>query len=723
MEITNQIIESHGLKASEFENIKKLLKRDPNLLELGIFSAMWNEHCCYKTSKKWLKKLPTNNTIVIQGPGENAGIIDLEDNDGIAFKIESHNHPSYIEPFNGSATGVGGILRDIFTMGARPIATLDSIRFGEITTDKTKYLLNGVVHGIGHYGNCIGIPNIGGECEFDRSYDFNNLVNAMAIGHVKNDSIFYSKPKTIGGLIVYIGSKTGKDGIHGASMASDVFSEDDEDDKRPSVQVGDPFMEKLLMEGCLELMSSGLIESMQDMGAAGITSSSVEMASKGEVGVLINLDKIPLREPLSPYEILLSESQERMLAVIEPENNVKVKNILKKWQIDYEVIGEITDTQRVVFSSNNKNVVDLPVDIIVDDAPEYDREFYLPKKRAFNDFNLLNLDIENMIDNLFENLNYLDKSWVYNQYDSTVMGDTIKEPGQSSGIVKLHDSDKVIGATTDCNPLYLRINPEKGMEYTVLESFRNLVCSNLKPLAITNNLNFASPLDPNIMGEIVLSINGLKKSASKLDTPIVSGNVSLYNQTNDRPIKPTPVIGMVGSNRNYKNINSNKFQNENDLIFLIGNSMKKNNSPYFLQDQHIIQKENQFNDLVEIDYNLEKDNSEMLFNLFNQNLITSCNDISRGGIFLSLIKMLQKNYGFRINVKDKFDMFCEYQAGYIFTIREINYPMLKNAFEEKKLNYQNLGKVTTESIEINSKKFDYFDIINKYLNNFEKTIN
>jgi phosphoribosylformylglycinamidine synthase len=707
----------------EFQIIQNYLKRDLSIEELGIFSAMWNEHCCYKTSKKWLKKLPTDNAIVIQGPGENAGIIDLEDNDGIAFKIESHNHPSYIEPFNGSATGVGGILRDIFTMGARPIATLDSIRFGEITTDKTKYLLNGVVHGIGHYGNCIGIPNIGGECEFDRSYDFNNLVNAMAIGHVKNDSIFYSKPKTIGGLIVYIGSKTGKDGIHGASMASDVFSEDDEDDKRPSVQVGDPFMEKLLMEGCLELMSSGLIESMQDMGAAGITSSSVEMASKGEVGVLINLDKIPLREPLSPYEILLSESQERMLAVIEPENNVKVKNILKKWQIDYEVIGEITDTQRVVFSSNNKNVVDLPVDIIVDDAPEYDREFYLPKKRAFNDFNLLNLDIENMIDNLFENLNYLDKSWVYNQYDSTVMGDTIKEPGQSSGIVKLHDSDKVIGATTDCNPLYLRINPEKGMEYTVLESFRNLVCSNLKPLAITNNLNFASPLDPNIMGEIVLSINGLKKSASKLDTPIVSGNVSLYNQTNDRPIKPTPVIGMVGSNRNYKNINSNKFQNENDLIFLIGNSMKKNNSPYFLQDQHIIQKENQFNDLVEIDYNLEKDNSEMLFNLFNQNLITSCNDISRGGIFLSLIKMLQKNYGFRINVKDKFDMFCEYQAGYIFTIREINYPMLKNAFEEKKLNYQNLGKVTTESIEINSKKFDYFDIINKYLNNFEKTIN
>ena len=497
--MNDELILQHGLTLNEFQVIKDYLKRDLTIEELGIFSAMWNEHCCYKTSKKWLKKLPTNNEIVIQGPGENAGIIDVKDNDGIAFKIESHNHPSYIEPFNGSATGVGGILRDIFTMGARPIATLDSIRFGEISSDKTKYLLNGVVHGIGHYGNCIGIPNIGGECEFDKTYDFNNLVNAMAIGHVKNDSIFYSKPKTIGGLIVYIGSKTGKDGIHGASMASDVFSEDDEDEKRPSVQVGDPFMEKLLMEGCLELMSSGLIESMQDMGAAGITSSSVEMASKGNVGVHINLDKVPLRQPLTPYEILLSESQERMLAVIDKDNNEKIREILKKWQIDYEVIGEITNTKRVVFSSNEKIVVDLPVNIIVDDAPEYDREFSLPKKRKKRNFDTSKLDIEKMISNYMNNLNYLDKSWVYNQYDSTVMGDTIKEPGQSAGIVKIHNTEKAIGATTDCNPLYIRINPEKGMIYTVLEAYRNLVASNIKPMAITNNLNFASPLDPNII--------------------------------------------------------------------------------------------------------------------------------------------------------------------------------------------------------------------------------
>ena len=389
--MNTELILQHGLTLDEYEVINNYMQRELTMEELGIFSAMWNEHCCYKTSKKWLKKLPTSNDIVIQGPGENAGIIDIQDNDAIAFKIESHNHPSYIEPFNGSATGVGGILRDIFTMGARPIATLDSIRFGDLSNFKTKYLVNGVVKGIGHYGNCIGIPNIGGECEFDHSYDYNNLVNAMAIGHVKKDAIFYSEPKTIGGLIVYIGSKTGKDGIHGASMASDVFSEDDEDSKRPSVQVGDPFMEKLLMEGCLELMDAKLIESMQDMGAAGITSSSVEMASKGNLGVEINLDKIPLREPLTPYEILLSESQERMLAVILEENNEKVKNILKKWEIDYEVIGIITDTKKVIFKSQDKVVVDLPVDIIVDSAPEYDRPFNLPLKRKVQNLSLIHI--------------------------------------------------------------------------------------------------------------------------------------------------------------------------------------------------------------------------------------------------------------------------------------------------------------------------------------------
>ena len=721
--MNKELILQHGLTLDEFQIIEDCLKRDLTMEELGIFSAMWNEHCCYKTSKKWLKKLPTKNDIVIQGPGENAGIIDLEDNDGIAFKIESHNHPSYIEPFNGSATGVGGILRDIFTMGARPIATLDSIRFGEIKTDKTKYLLNGVVHGIGHYGNCIGIPNIGGECEFDKTYDYNNLVNAMAIGHVKKNAIFYSKPKTVGGLIVYIGSKTGKDGIHGASMASDVFSEDDEDDKSPSVQVGDPFMEKLLMEGCLELMSSGLIESMQDMGAAGITSSSVEMASKGNVGVLINLDKIPLRQPLTPYEILLSESQERMLAVIEKGNDEKVREILKKWQIDFEVIGEITNTKRVVFESQNKKIVDLPVNIIVDDAPEYDREFYLPKKRNKRKFDLSNLTLEKMISNLLNNLNHLEKSWVYNQYDSTVMGDTVKEPGQATGIVKLHDSQKVIGASTDCNPLYIRINPELGMIYTVAEAYRNLIASNIKPMAITNNLNFASPLDPNIMGEIVLSVNGLKISASQLDTPIVSGNVSLYNQTNDAPINPTPVIGMVGSNPNINKIVSNKFQSEGDIIISIGENIDPHKSPYFLQDQEIVEDINLYNELENINLEDEKITAKILMEISDNNLLQSCNDISRGGIFMTLMKMIQKNYGFNIKASNDFELFCEYKSGYVTTIKENNLKKVFALLDENKINYEEIGRVVIEEIKINSKNIDYFDIKDQYLNNFERIIN
>ena len=721
--MNDEIILQHGLTLEEFKVIKDYLKRDLTIEELGIFSAMWNEHCCYKTSKKWLKKLPTNNDIVIQGPGENAGIIDVKDNDGIAFKIESHNHPSYIEPFNGSATGVGGILRDIFTMGARPIATLDSIRFGNISSDKTKYLLNGVVHGIGHYGNCIGIPNIGGECEFDKSYDYNNLVNAMAIGHVKNDSIFYSKPKTIGGLIVYIGSKTGKDGIHGASMASDVFSEDDEDEKRPSVQVGDPFMEKLLMEGCLELMSSGLIESMQDMGAAGITSSSVEMASKGNVGVYINLDKVPLRQPLTPYEILLSESQERMLAVIEKDNNEKIKEILKKWQIDYEVIGEITNTKRVVFSSNEKIVVDLPVDIIVDDAPEYDREFSIPKKRKYRNFNISNLSIEKTVSNYMNNLNYLDKSWIYNQYDSTVMGDTIKEPGQSSGVVKIHNTDKAIGATTDCNPLYIRINPEKGMIHTVLEAYRNLVASNIKPMAITNNLNFASPLDPNIMGEIVLSITGLSNIAKKLDTPIVSGNVSLYNQTNDRPINPTPVIGMVGCNSNWKKILQNKFINEDDELILLGNSLGIDFSPYYLQDQKIVSSISEYNELSMPDIDLEIKTAKLIQEAADKNLIQSCNDISRGGVFMSLMKMTQKTLGFSIMLDDDKDIFCEYSAGYILTIDPKNKDRIVSMLKKERINFLSIGQVKLDSFEINSKKFNYSDMIEKYYKNFAKIIN
>mgnify|MGYP006075617773 FL=1 len=720
--MNTELILQHGLTLDEYEVINNYMQRELTMEELGIFSAMWNEHCCYKTSKKWLKKLPTSNDIVIQGPGENAGIIDIQDDDAIAFKIESHNHPSYIEPFNGSATGVGGILRDIFTMGARPIATLNSIRFGDLSNFKTKYLVNGVVKGIGHYGNCIGIPNIGGECEFDHSYDYNNLVNAMAIGHVKKDSIFYSEPKTIGGLIVYIGSKTGKDGIHGASMASDVFSEDDEDSKRPSVQVGDPFMEKLLMEGCLELMDAKLIESMQDMGAAGITSSSVEMASKGNLGVEINLDRIPLREPLTPYEILLSESQERMLAVILEENNEKVKNILKKWEIDYEVIGVVTDTKKVIFKSQDKIVVDLPVDIIVDSAPEYDRPFNLPLKHKVQKYDFNQLNIETCLNNLLTNINYSHKAWVYDQYDSTVMGDTIFEPGSSSGIVKVHKTNKAIGATTDCNPLYIRINPEQGMAHTVVESYRNLVSSNIKPMAITNNLNFASPLDQNIMGELVLSIHGLKETAKYFDTPIVSGNVSLYNQTNDEPIKPTPVIGCVGFNENYRSVIPTHFQNDGDQIFMIGKPLDLAESPYFLQDQLGLSNINEFNDLAKCDFALEKKHQDFLFQMFEKNMIKSCNDISRGGPIHSLITMMTSKLGFHIQHSDELSLFSEYLAGYIMIIDQNNSESIVKEAQAGGVDLMHLGSVKTDTIEINEFQPKFNSVYEVYKNNFSDKI-
>jgi phosphoribosylformylglycinamidine synthase len=482
-------------------------------------------------------------------------------------------------------------------------------------------------------------------------------------------------------------------------------------------------MEKLLMEGCLELMSSGLIESMQDMGAAGITSSSVEMASKGNVGVLINLDKVPLRQPLSAYEILLSESQERMLAVIDEKNNLKVKEILQKWQIDYEVIGEITNNKRVVFESNNKKVVDLPVDIIVDDAPEYDREFYMPRKRKGKDFDFSNIKLEDIINTLLSNLNYLDKSWVFNQYDSTVMGDTVKEPGQSSGIVKIHGTQKVIGATTDCNPLYIRINPYEGMKYTVAESYRNLIACNINPLAITNNLNFASPLDPNIMGELVLSIDGLKTAAEKFNTPIVSGNVSLYNQTNEIPIKPTPVIGMVGSNQDLKKINSNKFCNIGNKIIVLGKQLEKNLSPYLLQDQNLASNINEYNDLMELDLDYEKKVADCVLKMSDLKYIMSCNDISRGGVFLSLLKMQYKDMGFKVNIPDPIDLFCEYSAGYVIEIRNEDLNSVTSFLSKNGVGYSEIGEIIRENIEINSKKFDYFDIINNYHNNFEKIIN
>ena len=550
----NQAMEM-GLTEEEFELICQKIGKTPNLTEAGICSAMFSEHCSYKSSKKWLKTLPTSGDHVIQGPGENAGIIDIGDDQAIVFKIESHNHPSFIDPYQGAATGVGGILRDVFTMGARPIALMNVLRFGEINHSLTNHLLRGVVKGIGGYGNCIGIPTVGGETNFNKSYNSNILVNAMATGLVNKNKIFYSAASGIGNPVIYVGAKTGRDGIHGATMASAEFSDDTESQK-PTVQVGDPFTGKLLLEACLELMKTELILSIQDMGAAGLTSSSVEMASKGNVGIEIDLDEIPLREKnMSSYEIMLSESQERMLMILKKGAEEDAKKIFKKWDLDFAVIGKIISPKKIILKKENKIVCNLPLDFLVNESPELDREYEIKTSKVnLSNNKIFNKNsIKTTIYKIIENENFASKKWIYEQYDSSVMGDTISIGNKSdASIVKIHGSEKgefkgkAVAISTDCNSKYILNNPIEGGKITVAEAARNLVVSGAKPLAVTNNLNFGNPEKKEIMGQIVGSIKGIKEACEQLNTPVVSGNVSLYNETNGKSILPTPVIGMVG---------------------------------------------------------------------------------------------------------------------------------------------------------------------------------
>jgi len=548
MTITKDQIESHGLKPEEYKKIKELLGRDSNLLELGIFSAMWNEHCSYKSSRIHLKKLPTKNNIVIQGPGENAGVIDIGDDDAIVFKIESHNHPSFIEPYQGAATGVGGILRDVFTMGARPIALMNSIHFGSPENEKTQTLLNGVVSGIGGYGNSVGIPTVGGETKFNSTYNENILVNAMAIGHANKNKIFYSKAKGINKPVVYVGSKTGRDGIHGATMASAEFDENSEE-KKPTVQVGDPFTEKLLLEACLELMKDNSIISIQDMGAAGLTSSSVEMASKGELGIELNLNKVPCRENnMTPYEMMLSESQERMLIILDDKKESEAKKIFDKWDLDFVVIGKTTNTNRLILNFDNKKVADIPISALAKKAPMYDRKWSRSKlsKNKVKIKDLKKIKIEDALIKILSSPNHSNKDWITNQYDQVVMCDTVQKSGGDSAVVRIHNKDKAIAISVDSSANYCKADPKSGGKQIVCENWRNLISVGAKPLAITNCLNFGSPEKPKVMGEFVECIDGIKEACEFLNFPVVSGNVSFYNETNSKSIFPTPVIGGIG---------------------------------------------------------------------------------------------------------------------------------------------------------------------------------
>src|SRR3954470_13057718 len=572
--ITPDIVAEHGLSPEEYDRILKALGREPNLVELGIFSVMWSEHCSYKSSRVHLKKLPTEAPWVICGPGENAGVIDISDGDAAIFKMESHNHPSYIEPYQGAATGVGGILRDVFTMGARPVANLNALRFGRPDHPKMRHLISGVVQGIGGYGNCVGVPTVGGEVNFHRAYDGNILVNAMTVGVAETNKIFYSAASGMGNSIVYVGSKTGRDGIHGATMASADFGEDSEE-KRPTVQVGDPFTEKLLIEACLELMATDAIVAIQDMGAAGLTSSSVEMASKGGAGIRLDMNKVPCRETgMTPYEMMLSESQERMLMVLKPGREPEAEAIFRKWELDFAVIGKVTDTGHLVLTWKGETAADIPLAPLADDAPCYERPWVeTPKPAPLKDVPESS-DIAADLLKLMGSPALASRRWVWEQYDQSVGADTVQRSGGDAAVVRVHGSKKALAITTDCTPRYCYADPVEGGKQAVAEAYRNLCAVGAKPLAITNCLNFGNPQRPEIMGQIVGCLEGMSDACIALDFPIVSGNVSLYNESKatggGSAILPTPAIGGVGLMQDHTRMATIAFKAEGDAIWLIG---------------------------------------------------------------------------------------------------------------------------------------------------------
>ena len=723
MEVNEQIAIDHGLKKEEYKKICDLLKRIPNLTELGIFSAMWNEHCSYKSSRLHLKKLPTSGKKVIQGPGENAGVIDIEDGDAIVFKIESHNHPSFIEPYQGAATGVGGIMRDVFTMGARPIANLNSIHFGSSQHKKTKNLLRGVVHGIGGYGNCMGVPTIAGQTSFDSSYNGNILVNAMTLGLVKKNKIFYSKAAGLNKPVIYVGSKTGRDGIHGASMASASFDEKIEE-KKPTVQVGDPFTEKLLLEACLELMAGDSIIAIQDMGAAGLTSSSIEMASKGNLGIELNLNKVPCRESkMTPYEIMLSESQERMLIVLENGKEELAKKIFDKWDLDFAIIGKTTNTKNIELYYDEKQVASIPINTLVENSPMYDRKWKktkLPKKNLIKKEEFKKFKIKEVLNKILSNPNVCSKEWIWQQYDHTVMGDTIQKPGGDSGVVRVHGTNKAVAATVDSSAIYCWAHPLTGGKQVVCESWRNLISVGATPIAITNCLNFGSPEKEENMGEFVECVQGIGEACEYLKFPVVSGNVSFYNQTKEIGIKPTPSIGGVGLIKDYKQMITMDFKEINNLVLIIGKTEGHIDQSLFARN--ILNEKN--GPPPEINLFNEKNNGETVLQLIKDNLVRSAHDISIGGIITAASKMCIKgNKGIEFS-KPKYFMseieylFSEDQGRYIIEIDPKNLKKVESILNKNSVHFDELGKITDKNMIINGKTKVTIDELKSYNTNW-----
>ena len=713
--ITDQLIADHGLKHDEYQMVLDIIGREPTFTELGIFSAMWNEHCSYKSSKKWLRTLPSDGPQVICGPGENAGIVDIGDGQCVVFKMESHNHPSYIEPYQGAATGVGGILRDVFTMGARPIAAMNSLSFGEISHPKTKSLVGGVVEGVGGYGNCFGVPTVGGELRFHEAYNGNCLVNAFAAGLANTNAIFYSAASGVGMPVVYLGAKTGRDGVGGATMASAEF-DDTIEDKRPTVQVGDPFTEKRLMEATLELMQTGAVISIQDMGAAGLTCSAVEMGDKGNLGVRLNLEDVPIREQnMTAYEMMLSESQERMLMVLKPELEAEAKAVFDKWDLDFAIVGETIAEDRFLVMHNGKIKADLPLKALSGNAPEYDRPWVqTPEPLALTDAPTVNA--AEAVVALVSSPNYASRAWVYEQYDTMVMADTVKRPGLDAGVVRVHGTSKALAFTSDVTPRYCKANPFEGGKQAVAEAYRNLCATGAKPLATTDNLNFGNPEKPEIMGQFVGCIKGIGDAVSQLDMPIVSGNVSLYNETDGTSILPTPTIGAVGLMTDLDQLIGTA-PNDEDNIILLGATTGHLGQSALLKE--LFNRED--GDAPHVDLKAEWAAGELVRALQSDGYITAAHDLSDGGLALAAAEMvLSGNLGIVLKDGDTGWFFGEDQARYLIATSNPN--AVLSAAKHAKVPAEIIGVATGDVLSLGKTSVTLNDLRNAFTNGLPKAI-
>jgi len=734
--VTFELASEHGLTKEEYEKIIKILGRTPSYTELGIFSVMWSEHCSYKNSIALLKTLPREGGKLLVGAGEeNAGLVDIGDDLAVAFKIESHNHPSAVEPYQGAATGVGGIMRDIFTMGARPIASLNSLRFGSLKDARTRFLFAGVVKGIGDYGNSFGVPTVAGEIYFDESYQGNPLVNAMSIGIVKKNLVASATSKGKGNPVMIVGSSTGRDGIHGATFASEEISEKSEA-KRPSVQVGDPFTEKLLLEATLEIIKNGWLIGIQDMGAAGISCSTSEMSAKGESGMKINLDKVPLREDgMSAYEIMLSESQERMLCCVKKGYEERVKNVFEKWDLNCEIIGEVTDDGLIHVNYEGKEKAVLPSFELVlgGGAPVYHRETkepaYLKDTRAFDFYKLSESDdLKETFRKVFSSPNLVSKRWAYEQYDSTVRTNTITGPGCDSAVIYVKETNKALAAKTDCNSRYVYLNPKEGTKIAVAESARNIVCSGGIPLAITNCLNFGNPYKPENYWQFKQSIEGMGEACRYFDTPVTGGNVSFYNESPNAAVYPTPTIGMVGLIEDLKYVTTSYFKNENDLIYLIGEDFEELGGSEYLKIIH----NKVAGDSPKLNLNVEKKVQDSVLDLIKNGLINSAHDISEGGIISAIAECCiinsEKPIGAKVNLpvksREDFSLFSESQSRIIVSISKEKQKDFEELLTTKDQNFLQIGKTGGLKYSVNSKmEIELSELSDIYFNTIPRIMN